>query len=149
MHSGKIYINLSIPAVSDQSLSVSFTPEEVLDPWLPIERPFKTLIRLCKCTGWFESLMGGHANLYLLLDTCSFMMNSQCPLLITFENSLDPDQVRHTVGSDLDPNYLTLWWYCWIFFSKRVILKKISRWQNSMKTTQDAEGTKISEFGPV
>ena len=29
-------------------------------------------------------------------------------LLITFANSLDPDQVRHFVGLDLDPNCLTL-----------------------------------------
>ena len=31
-----------------------------------------------------------------------------CHLLITFENSLDPDQDRQSVGPDLDPNYLTL-----------------------------------------
>ena len=29
-------------------------------------------------------------------------------LLITFANSLDPDQARHNVGPDLDPNCLTL-----------------------------------------
>ena len=31
-----------------------------------------------------------------------------CHLLITFANSLDPDQDQHTVGPDLDPNSLTL-----------------------------------------
>ena len=31
-----------------------------------------------------------------------------CHLLITFANSLDPDQARHFVGPDLDPNCLTL-----------------------------------------
>ena len=33
-----------------------------------------------------------------------------CPLslLITFANSLDPDQARQNVGPDLDPNFLTL-----------------------------------------
>ena len=31
-----------------------------------------------------------------------------CHLLITFSNSLDPDQDRHAVGPDLDPNRLTL-----------------------------------------
>ena len=31
-----------------------------------------------------------------------------CCLLKTFENSLDPDQDRHSVGPDLDPNCLTL-----------------------------------------
>ena len=29
----------------------SFSPEETLDPWLPIEHPLKTLIRLCRCAG--------------------------------------------------------------------------------------------------
>ena len=32
-----------------------------------------------------------------------------CRLLITFANSLDPDQDRQNVGPDLDPNHLTLW----------------------------------------
>ena len=32
-------------------------------------------------------------------------------LLITFANSLDPDQTQHFVGPDLDPNCLTPWWY--------------------------------------
>ena len=27
---------------------------------------------------------------------------------VTFANSLDPDQARHIVGPDLDPNCLTL-----------------------------------------
>ena len=31
-----------------------------------------------------------------------------CRLLITFANSLDPDQDRQNVGPDLDPNRLTL-----------------------------------------
>ena len=32
----------------------------------------------------------------------------QCCLLITFANSLDPDQDRHNVGPDLDPSCLTI-----------------------------------------
>ena len=31
-----------------------------------------------------------------------------CRLLITFANSLDPDQARQNVRPDLDPNCLTL-----------------------------------------
>ena len=31
-----------------------------------------------------------------------------CRLLISFVNSLDPDQALQNVGPDLDPNYLTL-----------------------------------------
>ena len=30
-------------------------------------------------------------------------------LLMSFVNSLNPDQDRHLVGPDLDPNRLTLW----------------------------------------
>ena len=48
-----------------------------------------------------------------------------CCLLITFENSLDPDKARHFVGPDLDPTCLTIWWYSWkIFFLKIWIFKK-------------------------
>ena len=32
-------------------------------------------------------------------------------LLITFANSLDPDQARQNAGPDLDPNYLILCYY--------------------------------------
>ena len=34
-----------------------------------------------------------------------------CCLLITFLNSLDPDQARQNVGPGLDPNCLTPRWY--------------------------------------
>ena len=34
-----------------------------------------------------------------------------CHLLITFANSLDPDQARQNVRPDLDPNCLTPCWY--------------------------------------
>ena len=34
-----------------------------------------------------------------------------CHLLITFANSLDPDQAQQNVRPDLDPNCLTPWWY--------------------------------------
>ena len=44
-----------------------------------------------------------------------------CRLLITFANSLDPDQALHLVGPDLDPNCLTLWWYTWKIFLKNLI----------------------------
>ena len=42
-------------------------------------------------------------------------------LLITFANSLDPDQARQNVGHDLDPNCLTLWWFPWNNFSKKIV----------------------------
>ena len=49
-----------------------------------------------------------------------------------FANSLDPDQAKHCVGPDLDPNHLTL-----IVFLKEIceksILKKWADDQNIMK----------------
>ena len=39
-------------------------------------------------------------------------------MLITFVNSLDPDQDRQYVGPDLDPNCLTLWLCSWKIFLK-------------------------------
>ena len=35
---------------------------------------------------------------------CQFSLTCKCRLLITFANSLDPDQARHYVRPDLDPN---------------------------------------------
>ena len=34
-------------------------------------------------------------------------MGDSCRLLITFANSLDPDEARPNVEPDLDPNFLT------------------------------------------
>ena len=59
---------------------------------------------------------------------------TKCRLLITFANSLDPDQARQNVGPDLDQNCLTLWSYSWKNFSKKLILKKISRRQKKRET---------------
>ena len=48
-----------------------------------------------------------------VVSTSCFVFNSlstrddSCCLLITFANSLDPDQARQNVGPDLDPNCLT------------------------------------------
>ena len=42
-------------------------------------------------------------NIYFLLSSGKF-----CCLLITFANSLDPDEDQQKVGPDLDQNHLTL-----------------------------------------
>ena len=39
---------------------------------------------------------------------CSKHIASKCQLLITFPDSLDPDQNRQNVGTDLDPNSFSL-----------------------------------------
>ena len=47
--------------------------------------------------------------LYHCFHFNSFLASSDfCRLLITFANSLDPDQDQQNVGLDLDPNCLTL-----------------------------------------
>ena len=56
-----------------------------------------------------------------------------CRLLIVFANSLGPDQARQNVGPDLGPNCLTLWWYSWMNFSKKLILKKNQQTTKNMK----------------
>ena len=59
------------------------------------------------------SLDKGHLMLPVK-DIVSFFINfflascKLCHLLITFVNSLDPDQDQHHVGPDLDPNHLTI-----------------------------------------
>ena len=43
------------------------------------------------------------------MNLISFFANANfCHLLITFANSLDPDEDRQKVGPDLGPNCLTL-----------------------------------------
>ena len=48
--------------------------------------------------------------MYELLIQTDFtsLFTRQCRLLITYANSLDPDQARRNVGPDLGPNCLTL-----------------------------------------
>ena len=69
-----------------------------------------------------------------------------CRLLITRANSLDPDQARQNVGPDLDPNCLTLWWYSWKFFLKKIKLKKKN---NKKKYTDDKKACKITQHAKV
>ena len=48
-----------------------------------------------------------------------------CHLLITFGNSLDPDQAQQNIGPDPDPKKLfALWRYSWKIFLKKLTLKK-------------------------
>ena len=71
----------------------------------------KGQLRLHICTGLSEFMllanMVNNKNLMSLLKSFLAYGDFSC-LLITFANSLDPDQDRQNVGPDLDPNYLTL-----------------------------------------
>ena len=60
---------------SDQSLS--FPPEETLDPWLPIECPLKTRIRLCRFDGRTCQLvlLAGHRLNYDFITTSIYQEN--------------------------------------------------------------------------
>ena len=54
--------------------------------------------------------------------------------MITFANSLDPDQARQNVKPDPDPNFLTPRW----FLEKVDFEKKNQQTTKSMKITQGA-----------
>ena len=58
-------------------------------------------------------------------------------LLITFANSLDPDQARQNVGPDLDPNCLTLMVFLKDCFLKKKKLKKKKK-KKKKQTTKKA-----------
>ena len=58
------------------------------------------------------------------LSTSFRFSSSLCHLLITFANSLDPDQAWQNVRPDLYPNYLTIWWYSERIFWKSWFWKK-------------------------
>ena len=65
-----------------------------------------------------------------------------CRLLITFANSLEPDQDQQNVGPDLDPNCL-----CSTHFVKELILKKKSADdKENMKNYPACKELKISQF---
>ena len=48
-----------------------------------------------------------------------FLPVLSCRLLITFANSLDPNQAQQFVGPDLDPNCLTLMVFLKDIFEKK------------------------------
>ena len=77
------------------------------------------------------------------LDLCYFnsfpASGNFCHLLITFVNSLDPDQAQQNIGPGLDPNCLTLCWYSWAIFFEKVNLKK------KKKSTDDKKACKITQ----
>ena len=54
-------------------------------------------------------------------------------MLITFTNDLDPDQARHSVGPDLDPNHLTLIVFLIEFFENVHFKRKSTDDNKSLK----------------
>ena len=50
-----------------------------------------------------EAIFVGQASHLNSLPACDYF----CSILITYVNSLDPDQAGRSVGPDLDPNCLT------------------------------------------
>ena len=78
-------------------------------------------------------------------------------LLITFANSLDPDQAKLKVVPDLAAKCLTLWWYPWKNFWKTLNNQQIKKsWEKlpsskelnilvACQKGQDKQGRPISE----
>ena len=60
-----------------------------------------------------------------------------CRLLISIANTMDRDQAQQNLGSDLDPNHLTLMVFPKVFFLKMLILEK------NQQTTQKQEQLSI------
>ena len=50
--------------------------------------------------------------MFILTWSVAECAECNCRLLITFANSLEPDQARQNVAPDLDPNCLTLLLHC-------------------------------------
>ena len=71
------------------------------------------LCYFCRTSGQNQRAMFEHLsylldNSSMLLGRISFTVSCDfCRLLITFANSLEPDQTQQNVGPDLDPNCLT------------------------------------------
>ena len=64
-----------------------------------------------QCLNWWNRK---YSQFKLKIFLNSFSANSDIfHLLITFANSLGPDQARQNVWSDLGPECLTLWWCPW------------------------------------
>ena len=53
--------------------------------------------------GFSQKVVERSCSVFNSLPACGYF----CHLLMTFANSLDPDQARQNVGPDLDPNCLT------------------------------------------
>ena len=99
------------------------------------EKISRTLQKTCKLTQHSKSQIV----LWGLINSLPAIGEFHHPL-ITFANSLDPDQDRQNVGPDLDPNCLILWLSSWKNFSKKSILKIVSRWpKQRKKITQRAK----------
>ena len=67
--------------------------------------------------------------------------------LITFANSLDPDQAQQNVGPDLDPDYLTLDVIPKRFFWKVNFQKKKKK--KKSKSTEDKKACKLPSMQKV
>ena len=99
---------------------------------------------LCHCYGFIKSVDVRGTDVEMCLRKLH-MVNSLltsgnfCYLLITFANSLNPDQDRHNVGPDLDPNCLSLMVFLKEFFEKLFFVKSQQTTTTARKITQHAK----------
>ena len=119
------------------SLLLPTNLEKNLKPWRFLEpitlcssNGSDRLVQICRLTSlpclhkqsldededWDQNVMSSPAGYVSMSANSSFASGDFCRLLITFADSLDPDQ--QNVGPDLDPNCLTIKYF---FENKRMI----------------------------
>ena len=76
-------ISACASAQSDPSLLCPH--EDTLYSWLSKMRPVKLLIRLCECTGWYESSLGAYVRRYLTAEFDQALKNTMT-LFILFRS---------------------------------------------------------------
>ena len=89
---------------------------------------FKCIKGIAKLVTSFKTVWYFHLSLCLLVSPAD---------LITFANSLDPDEARRFDGPDLDPHCLTL--ILMGFFSEKGYLKQNQQTTKTRKIAQHAE----------
>ena len=83
-------------------------------------------------------------SLEILHVYCDISRQLNLCILVSSANSLDSDQARQNVRPDLNPIWLTLYWYSWKNFLKKLILKKKSADKIAWKNTKNSKWVTVS-----
>ena len=103
-----------VSSATEASLKIEISLVASLAMILSKTQITKALIRLHRCAGWSAPLLFANPEDSFLASRPICRINLKLfvyYLLITPTNSLDPNQAPQNVGTDLDPNCLTLKWY--------------------------------------
>ena len=82
------------PGHPSSLISLHCSHEETLHPWLSKMHPGKILIRLFKCAGWSESLLGAHCGSYLPYTPLAYVIEKWAKCL--FYILLNKDRKRRS-----------------------------------------------------